>query len=51
VIESVDYVRLSRYGIYEDDLFRFYVYDQLTWNMSMVIDELDPSIYLQLAIL
>ena len=50
MIENLEYVRLASSGIYDSDLFRFYVYDQLTWSSNMIIDELNPSIYLQLGV-
>lgn len=51
MIESIEYVRIASYGTYESDLFRFYVYDQLQWKRSMIIDELNPSVYYQLGVL
>jgi hypothetical protein len=51
MLECLEYVRLASYGIYDSDLFLFYIHDQRSWTRSLSIDELNPSIYLQLGVL
>lgn len=46
----MEYVRLGSCGVYDSDMYIFYIYEQRNWSSNMTIDEFNPSIYLQLGV-